>query len=157
MQQQEPHMVLSLNTCLELITKSAFLKTDKDCSKIFTRRKNWNYNIFFLTTEGSSNSHVVLPIGFQGSLMYSLPTWHGVDQVPTKHHKPRPGLELVNSLHSLLGEFNLLGPFVPSAVAVALPPNLHQPKLGVCSLDEAKWPRPLTLCIRYKKREKWTS
>lgn len=90
------------------------------------------------------------------SFMCSIHTGHGMDQVATQHHEPWPGSELVHCLHSLLGELNLLGPLVPSAITVALPPGLHQPELGVCGLDEVKWSRPLTLCIWSKKRQEWT-
>lgn len=74
-------------------------------------------------------------------------TWQSVDQVTTQHHEPGPGSEVVYSLHGLLGELHLLGPFVPVAVAVAVPPGFHQAQLRVRSLDEAKGSRPLTLRI----------
>lgn len=75
------------------------------------------------------------------------PTWHGVDQVAAQHHESRPGSELVNGLHGLLSELHFLSPFFPPAVTVAVPPGLHKPKLGVCSLDEEKWPSPFVLCV----------
>lgn len=83
--------------------------------------------------------------------MFPVFTWHGVDQIATQHHEPGPGSELVNGLHRLFGELNLLGPFVPPTVAVAVPPSLHQPELGVCSLDEAEWSCPLVLHIWEKE------
>lgn len=79
------------------------------------------------------------------SLLCSAPTWHSVDQVPTQHHEPRLRSELVNGLQSLLSELHFLRPFVPAAIAVAVPPGLHQPELGVCSLDEEKWSGPFVL------------
>ena len=88
--------------------------------------------------------------------MCSFPTRHRMDQVATQHHKLWPGSELVYGLHSLLGELHLLSPFLPSAIAVAVPPSLHKPQLGVCGLDEAKWSPPVALCIWNKKRQQWT-
>lgn len=76
-----------------------------------------------------------------------VPTWHGVDQVTTQHHEPGPGPQAVHSLHGLLGQLHLLGPFLLAAVAVAVPPGFHQPQLRVRRLDEAKGARPLTLVI----------
>ncbi len=163
-QQQGSHLVFPLNTCWEppakniLKKKKRLLRKTSPCEKMKWQplhfEERWQQKYF----------HVVLKPakfckGFQVqcmSFMSSVPTWHGMDQVATQHHEPRPGSELVYGLHSLLGELNLLGPFVPSTNAVALLPGLHQPKLGVCGLDEAKWSRPLTFCIWNKKRQEWT-
>lgn len=84
--------------------------------------------------------------------MTDVPTWHGMDQVSAQHHESGPGSELVYSLHSLLGELHLLGPFLSVTVAVAIPPGFHQPQLRVRSLDEAKGSGPLTLGVWAEKK-----
>lgn len=85
----------------------------------------------------------------------AVPTWHGVDQVPTQHHEPGPGPEAVHGLHGLLGQLHLLRPFLPAAVAVSVPPGLHQAQLRVRSLDEAEGAGPLTLRVWTGRKEEF--
>lgn len=135
--------------CLDPLARNMFIV---DCQERPYLSKTGNGNVFILERNGDCDSvmQFLKPTKEMSrfmSFMCSFPTGHRMDQVATQHHELWPGSELVYGLHSLLGELHLLGPFLPSAITVAVPPSLHKPQLGVCGLDEAKWSPPVALCI----------
>lgn len=69
-------------------------------------------------------------------------SWHGVDEVPTQNKEFGFGVQLVDGLHGLLSEADLLSPLITTIVTVPGGPGLHQSKLWICTLDEVEWALP---------------
>ena len=81
-------------------------------------------------------------------------TWHGVDEVPTQNKEFGFGVQLVDGLHGLLSEADLLSPLITTIVTVPGGPGLHQSKLWICTLDEVEWALPFPFLFLKKKKKK---